>query len=281
MSLSRTACFRYGISTHIGRKSRNEDRSWLRVGTDQEGNEYGIAIVADGMGGMHDGDTASETVVQALKGWLDEHVHVHALFGETNAFGRIGGHLHNFFFEAQQLLRSEQHSRGNKMGTTMTVLFLYKREYAVIHIGDSRVYRVNTATRTLRQLTEDHAWVAEQVRLGQMTQEEARMHPRRNVLLQCIGMDGGIEPYLQTGTYGRHELFLLCTDGFYHSFTDRELLETVLKAQAAARDYQELCSFLVEQAYSRGAADNVTLLAVEPEAPLLPRWLRWSGIRRR
>ncbi|MDK8181848.1 protein phosphatase 2C domain-containing protein [Paenibacillus sp. UMB4589-SE434] len=252
----------YGLATHIGKKQQNEDRAWLRLGIAPSGQPYGAAIVADGMGGLQEGAIASELVVQDFKRWLDHELD--PMWRERNPFGRIGTGLYNFCFEAQRMLQLEQQKRGHHMGTTMSIVFLCDGDYAIVHIGDSRVYQMSLDTVLLAQLTEDHAWVAAQLRDGLLSREEARTHPKRNVLLQCIGMEGTIQPFLRTGKYGANDLFLLSTDGFHHAFAEEELQGHTELACRTSNKYQAISEKLIHKAYQAGAADNLTLLMIGP-----------------
>ena len=128
----------------------------------------------------------------------------------------------------------------------------------IINIGDSRAYQISPTKNTIRQITRDHSLVEELVRFGAITREEAKSHPKRNVITRALGTDERTDSdyfsfHLRTGDY-----LLLCSDGLSNTLSDEEMLDQA----GGAKGPEELCRRLMDMALQRGARDNVTVVAV-------------------
>jgi serine/threonine protein phosphatase PrpC len=139
------------------------------------------------------------------------------------------------------------------MGTTLTVALLAGRTLSVAHVGDSRAYLWRRGK--LRQLTQDHSWVAEQVSRGVLSPGEARAHPKQNVLTRALGLDirRGVDSHSLRLAQG--DIILLCSDGLHSLLRDPEISDFL--GQLAPQD---ACDQLVAQANSRGGKDNITVV---------------------
>ncbi len=205
-----------------------------------------LMVVADGMGGHRSGYTASHLAVEALR--------VAYLASEGDAAEA----LEEAFIEANRAVfekgLSDRKYRG--MGTTLTALVLVEGAVMVANVGDSRAYRIREGD--IEQLTTDHSMVAEQVKSGDLTEEEARDHPDSNVITRCIGTSEEVLVDL----FGPFEVydgdrFLLCTDGLHGLVDDDELAEVAWMAPP-----QDACTELILRANQRGGYDNVTVQIV-------------------
>ncbi|QQZ10438.1 PP2C family protein-serine/threonine phosphatase [Heyndrickxia vini] len=274
-----------GIATHTGPvKQINEDDYFIQTIEDAVGNEFTIVAIADGMGGYERGDAASKMAITILEQWWDRNIK--KFLKKKNCLQRLITEMNQLFNKMnKQLLQY-----GTKIGTTFSILMLYKGDYAICHVGDSRIYQFKGGnvgfqnffralsdregmeflkkqnTETLEtdveivQLTEDHSWVEQQVKKGKLTKEEARNHRKRNVLTQCLGIENGINPWGQMGTYQSSDLFLLCTDGFYSMFSNDEIADTILGLEKEYTDLQTLADYLVNLANYTGTKDNITVI---------------------
>lgn len=108
------------------------------------------------------------------------------------------------------------------LGTTLTAMLTIGARYSIIHVGDSRVYEISP-DHSVRQMTEDQTFVHREIMAGRMTPEEAAVHPKRNVLLQCIGSSKSVVPQVVHGNIIKNACYLLCSDGFRHMISDQEL----------------------------------------------------------
>jgi protein phosphatase len=248
-----------GFVCDTGReRERNEDA--CSVFLPYEGEEDraaidGLFVVADGMGGHDAGDVASRHVV-------DRVIATFAPGGEESLTLSVADTIEELIRRIHKELRNMGAERGAErgMGSTLSLAVLEGDVLHVVSIGDSRCYRFRD--NRLEQLTRDQSWVAEQVRTGAMSEEEARDHPNRNVLLQCLGIGATPPIELRRESVQAGDRFLLCSDGLHGQVPD-EVIARVLaedSAQAAAQR-------LVTLANDRGGPDNISAVVVDVQAP--------------
>ena len=204
-------------------RDSNQDSFAIKVATTELG-DVALVAVADGMGGLDHGELASAEVIRMLSYWFD-HKLPDAL--ETMGFsdagferlvdGQWAGLIRDMNMD---LIRRSMAVRMN-MGTTLTAMLLVGGRYTVAHVGDTRAYEIDAEAP--RQITEDQTFVKREVDAGRMTPEEALVHPRRNVLLQCLGSTKEVVPAFYHGTVRPGSTYLLCSDGFRHVLTEGEL----------------------------------------------------------
>ena len=207
-----------------------------------------LFAVADGMGGAQAGELASRLAAAALEerraGVRGEEA-VRALVQDANA---------------RVFRRSLTDPAAAGMGTTVTVALVDEEAgtLTIGHVGDSRAYRIRGDT--LEQLTDDHSLVAELVRSGRLTQEEADQHPHRSVITRALGTEEAVEVDTLTTRMEVGDLFLLCSDGLTSMVGDDEILALVT---GAGGDLETALEALVASANEAGGEDNVTALLVE------------------
>ena len=267
-------------------KPVNEDRGYFQQEFDGQGNIVALCVVADGMGGLEAGERASEIATEYLTQWWEERVKVlisefnglHRFFSEvrsnvtmelqentrqlilqTKPLEKVAQELDRVFAQINDTLILEGRQLGKRIGTTLSVFFLYGQDYIIKHIGDSRIYSV---TEQAELLTEDHSWVALQVKKGRLTAEEAKHHPSRHVLTQCLGVNDSISPFLRYGTLQGDELILLCSDGFYTMVDEGQWLKYLEQAKIKSQDLQTTLDNLVALANQNGGHDNITIIIV-------------------
>lgn len=205
-----------------------------------------FAVIADGMGGHQAGDVASTMAVEEFTRWLKC---APRLSEET---------LRYAVSEANRTvyLRSRMERDKAGMGTTLTALWLDDDSALLAHIGDSRAYRLRDGE--LKQVSHDHSLVGELVESGELTEEEARVHPQRNIITRALGTGSRVEPDIIRTSRKKGDVWLLCSDGLTNYVTRGEL-QSVLKSR---RKWQAKAEELVKMALDRGGADNVTVLIV-------------------
>jgi serine/threonine protein phosphatase PrpC len=256
----------FGLSTHEGLvKEVNEDKVFLRLGAVPNKGEVALALVADGMGGTHGGGQASKYVKGEVKSWWNQQIY--EVFQVSDPLRQVSIELMQLFHRMNVNLVQMGTSHGIKLGTTLTILTLYQGQFLITHIGDSRVhqckYNGDNSTWEMIQLTEDHTWVAGQVKKQRMSSEEARNHPKRHVLVGCLGITQGLTPFQTRGVYPSLDLFLLSSDGFYSMFSDKEIIELLNNLLRQNYKLQDVSERLVELALERGATDNVSVLLIK------------------
>lgn len=246
----------FGITSHTGNiKKVNEDAAFIRIGKEKNNNEIILAMIADGMGGYQAGEQASKIAIERVKEWWDERIDY--LLKRKNPTNHITDELVQLLELINLELIGLGKEYGIKTGTTLSLILMLNKEYLILHIGDSRIYQLDTM---LKQLTEDQSFVGVQVKQGRLTKEEARVHPQRNVLLQCLGVEADIEIIMKRGKYHFNDLFLLCSDGFFSLFSDEEIASMLNRFKREKFDLQTMSENLVERALLAGATDNIPVV---------------------
>ena len=223
--------------TNVGKVRKNNEDSLLVT-------EPNIFVAADGMGGAAAGEVASKILVDTVKNFLanvseplDEKVLSKAILKSNAAILR----------EAKE----NPNLRG--MGTTATILHIYKNQAYFAHVGDSRLYRLKNSA--LEQMTLDHSYVESLVRSGELTPAQAKVHPMKNILTQAVGAMEDIQ--VETGNFkvDGGEKFLLCTDGLTNMVDDDDIKNILIESNNPAED-------LINAALDNGGHDNVTAIVI-------------------
>ena len=235
--------------TDTGRKrERNEDNFLLD-------DEKRLFVVADGMGGHLGGEEASRLAVDTIGSVLDR--------VERAEITLLGQDLLRFAFRVANR-RIFEHALeafpGSEIGTTAVALLFGRTHVAIANVGDSRAYRLRDGR--VERLTQDHSVVGEQVRMGLLTEEQARRHPYRNRILRSVGYQRDVEVDACVTPVRPGDRFVLCSDGLCGLLDDAEMF-AVASAQASP---ESAALALVERANERGGDDNITVLVVHVEA---------------
>ncbi len=201
-----------------------------------------VAVVADGVGGARGGETASSEAVRILAGQLVAESSGHPASDLVVAFDAANRSIRRLAAERPEL---------EGMATTLVAAVIHDGSLWAANAGDSRAYLFRNGL--ICRLTEDHSWVAEQVRAGRLTGEEAAASPLRNVITRAIGMGDTIEPDIfGPEALAEGDAVLLCTDGLYRVVTDEEIAAVLAElppSQAATR--------LIDMANAAGGPDNI------------------------
>ena len=227
-----------GKDTNPGRKRRRNEDAYVI--------QPPLFAVADGMGGAQAGEIASRLAADALReegGNGDAEERVASLVREANR--RV--------YE-----RSRTDSAASGMGTTVTAALLDGDLVRIGHVGDSRAYRIRNGL--LEQLTDDHSLVAELMRDGKLSQEEADAHPQRSVITRALGTDPDVDVDLYAIEAQPGDLFLLCSDGLTTMVGDEAILRIVEEHRG---DLDRAAKSLVGAANTAGGEDNITVVLFE------------------
>jgi len=228
------------------------------VGLVRQGNEDSglvspqLIAVADGMGGHAAGEVASRIAVEVLQSLTP--ALVSAEIDEDSAEDLLMHSLHSIDVEISLVTDEDIEKRG--MGTTLTALLIRDKYISLLHVGDSRCYRLRG--NTLEQLSNDHTVIQELLDQGAISEEEAIEHPQRSMLTQALRGDGDVTPVLQMYEIKKGDRYLLCSDGLSGVLTEKEIKIGLKKS-----DKDEAVKFLVDATYVNGAPDNVTLLIAD------------------
>ena len=210
----------------------------------------GVFIVADGMGGPAAGEVASRIAAEsALDVLKKEPVSIDA--------------LNDIFTSANEriLKYAGEHTECNGMGTTMTVLaVLQDNRYLWAHVGDSRIYRLHAGE--LSQVTRDDSYVEELVEKGEITHEEARNHPRKNMLTRAVGVEKSLKAESSSSEYEAGDIFLLSSDGLTNMVTDDDI-QDILSDDSTP---DEKVDRLIKMSLDAGGRDNISIIVVDTDA---------------
>jgi serine/threonine protein phosphatase PrpC len=230
---------RTAVLTDTGRKRRHNEDAYV--------SEPPLFAVADGMGGAQAGELASSLAAAALK-------------DSQEPGGGGEERVDELIQQANRRVydRQSQDAAASGMGTTMTVALVEDGRVAIGHVGDSRAYLIRG--RRLEQLTEDHSLVAELVRSGKLSPEEAEGHPQRSVITRALGTDPDVDVDTFSVETKPGDLFLLCSDGLTSMVDD----DTILAEVARNRDdLKGAAKALVRAANKGGGEDNITVVFFE------------------
>lgn len=245
----------------IGRRSANEDSAAVITASELNGACDGIYIIADGMGGRASGAQASSMAVDTVKSLLMKDI----LRGGVDFSSMLTGALkaaNTAVYNA-----SQTDTELNGMGTTCVAAIICGNRLHYGHLGDSRAYLLRDAK--LIQLTEDHSFVAEKVKNGELTEDQARKSRFRNIITRAVGIDANVEPEIGSMELQPGDILLMCTDGLTTPVKEAEIVDVLLSTKA--NDIKGACKRLVGAALDRGGSDNITVILAVYGTPDLNR----------
>ncbi|NPV86007.1 MAG: serine/threonine-protein phosphatase [Anaerolineae bacterium] len=247
-----------GSAQSVGKlRDHNEDALFAMTSVIAEGDRqlpFGIFIVADGMGGHQHGEVASGMATRALVEYL-----VARLYPPLMGLRAVEQEesLHEVIEMGIEEAQKNVLRKAPGGGTTLTVAVVIGNQVTLAHVGDSRAYFIEPDAK-VELLTKDHSLVGRLVELGQITEEEAAVHPQRNVLYRALGQLEPIKPDINTHVFPDNGYLLLCSDGLWGVVPQEEIVEVVLSAGNLSR----ACSRLVEAANRAGGPDNISVVLV-------------------
>jgi serine/threonine protein phosphatase PrpC len=211
------------------------------------------------MGGLSKGEVASREVILAFCDWFDR---VLVPDVEKNDFNedRLMNQWNDIVQTQNKRLGEYGESNNLMLGTTVSAILMYRDQYYIVHVGDSRVYEM---TDNNLQLTNDQTLIAREIAAGRLTPEQAKTDPRRSVLLQCVGASPVVNPEFVKGEIKANATYMLCSDGFRHQITDAEMLERIGPQVTADEEKLKLgCMYLTELVKGRRENDNITVAVI-------------------
>jgi serine/threonine protein phosphatase PrpC len=266
----------FGARSDAGRvRGNNEDSFRLAP-------ELGLFVLSDGMGGLEAGEVASRLAVETVMAHCEQ--------AETDpALPVFGKHIEgvsdvcNRLASAVRLANTEIYghakNRGGKaaMGATIVVLRFVEDRVCIAHVGDSRAYLLRAGQ--FDQLTEDHSFVADQVRRGMLTEEEASRSKMHNVLTRALGIDPQVDVDVTEELLMDGDVYLVCSDGLFRELSGAQITGVLQETD----DPQRAASRLVDMANQAGGGDNITVIVVRnsPKSARpfakIGRWFKGSG----
>ncbi len=230
---------------------RKVNQDYIYTSEQPVGHLPNLFLVADGMGGHNAGDYASKVTVETIV----EHI---AASAESDPVKVLGEAIR----QANRLVRSlaGQSPEMDGMGTTVVAASCDGNRLSVANVGDSRLYVVND--REIRQITRDHSWVDEMVLRGGIRREDARNHPKKNIITRAVGAEEEIQADFFNVQLNGGDIVLMCTDGLTNMLED----ERIRMIMAQASDLVEKTENLVRAANDNGGRDNISVILIEPMA---------------
>ena len=230
-----------GAKTDIGkRRPNNEDTFYAN-------EEKGLFIIADGMGGHQSGEVASRMAIEEIKGYLESF--------DSDITHEV---IEKAVEEANKAiyLKSMESRTLHGMGSTVVVAVIRDGWLLLAHVGDSRAYF--PTDEGMKRLTNDHSLIFKLMEEGKISEEEARVHPKRGVILRALGVEKFVDVDVRKQPYNG-ETLLLCTDGLTDMLRDDEIEEILLSTS----NPKQACELLVERANEAGGKDNITVMVVK------------------
>ncbi len=242
--------------TNMGRVRTNNEDSFC------VDKDLGLFLVADGMGGHSSGEVASRMAVEITKETYERSLTSKdlPLVGKHDPGLSMGG---NRILSAIRLANraifelAEKDPRCYGMGTTLVGLLAEKDHLVQFHVGDSRIYRMRGGE--VQQITEDHSLVAQQLKLGLLTEEEAKASRAKNVITRALGVLKEVEVDLELLEWVEGDTYLLCSDGLSDLVTPPDMIEVLARH---GEDLEASAEALIQVALERGGHDNVTAVLV-------------------
>lgn len=239
-----------GFRTDIGNyRETNQDAYFV-----SDKQEIPLFIISDGMGGHKAGEVASKMAIDIIKEEIFDEVDAEKI-EENKLINLIKKAIETANIEIFNTSKRKEEYSG--MGTTVTMAYVLKNKVFIGQIGDSRAYLFRGDK--LIQLTEDHSLVAELLKKGSITKEEAERHPQKNIITRAVGTENTIDIDVVVEELYREDIILLCTDGLTNMVEDNQIKRILLKE----KDVQTTCNELVDLANKNGGFDNITVIAVK------------------
>ena len=222
---------------------------------DSKQHDFGLFVVADGMGGHKKGERASTIAAQSVARVVGSYI-----------FSKILEEIQDFCDNKtlMELMRSALIAANNDVvnkvpggGTTLTALLLMGTNAIIGHVGDSRAYMLESGK--LLQLTKDHSLVQKLYDLGELTDEGIENHPQRNILMRAVGQGDVLEVDVSECSVKPGSIFLLCSDGLWGCMEDEDILQIIIKSS----DLQDACENLTKEVNKTGGPDNITAVIVK------------------
>ena len=230
-------------------KRRKSNQDYPATFTNQK-NQL-LALLADGMGGHQAGDIASRQAVEEI-----------GIAWEATTIDDSEKAVQWFLQHIQQanqriFEKGQSQPTLSGMGTTLEVVTLLDNHLALAHVGDSRIYLFRE--QRLIALTEDHSLVNALLKSGEITQEMAENHPRKNIITRSLGMPGSLEVDVAIHKIEDHDQLLLCSDGLTNMVSEPKIAQILLEAASL----QDASQRLIEEANAKGGLDNITVLLID------------------
>ena len=229
---------------------RSSNQDYCKTGELPDGCIW--AVVCDGMGGANGGSTASRIAAETIAEQFKELYYIEKYRDDMEkliktAIAIANQRVYDMSLNVYSL---------SGMGTTVVTAVVKNEVVHIVHAGDSRAYLYENGS--LQQITKDHSMVQELVDIGQITQEEARNHPNKNIITRALGTRENLKTDYNDVKFDKDSVLLICTDGLSNYLTDEDIAVFINESRG-----EELVGRLVERAKMMGGSDNITVAVIE------------------
>lgn len=250
---------RVGFAQSVGRvRDHNEDALFTlttNLAVNQSYVPLGLYIVADGMGGHKQGELASDLAIRTIVSQVLEKVFLALLAPKpTQPSESIQEIMQDSAQKAHKAIMKEAPGSG----TTITAMLIFDQQMTIAHAGDSRAYLITPQGR-MQPLTRDHSLVMRMIELGQLTEQEAAVHPQRNVLYRALGQGDQFMADISTSPLPQSGHILICSDGLWGVVPEETIITTVNQAL----NLQTACQILINEANNAGGPDNISAILIK------------------
>lgn len=232
----------------------NQDSLLFRKGS-LNGDEFFLLAVADGMGGMEKGEFASSEIMNVLDGWWKNSLKV--VLENGFQIEEVSSSLSYAIEAGNRRIRELAEEEGIHTGTTLSLIFLYKEQYLIKHVGDSRIYCLRN--HKAHQLSEDHTWCQQEIEKGNLSREEAEHHAMKHVLVNAIGGRESLRIDSKTGEFHKKDRIVLCTDGFYNYVSGEEMVKLLGGKGKPKRKLKKALMWIKKTT----ASDNISVILIQ------------------
>jgi len=247
-----------GSAQSVGRQRDHNEDSLFTLTTTLSSHQgkmpFGLYIIADGMGGHQYGEIASEIATLTMVEKITRKF-FSQLFKVNSQ--PLSGSLREILEKGVQESHETILKNAPGSGTTLTTVIIWDNQMAIAHVGDSRVYAI-APSGEIKALTRDHSLVSRLVELGQLTLDEAAVHPQRNVLYRALGQGEPFEPEIIISPAPETGSLLICSDGLWGVIAEQEISDITLSAATP----NQACQSMVDAANAAGGPDNISAILI-------------------
>ena len=235
--------------TDIG-KAREINQDYYYISENTEIPQ--VYILADGMGGYKGGEIASKLAVESAARYIKSNFSSNLMEKEE-----ILKLVENAVEYANMVVyeKSKEVEELEGMGTTLEICLIYNNKAYIGHVGDSRIYRIRKDV--IRKLTKDHSYVQKLIEDKKITREEAKYHPKKNMLTKALGCTPYVEPDIRARNFEKGDIFIMCSDGLTNMVDEKQIYDIV------TRDIEKAAEELVNEANAAGGYDNITVIIIK------------------
>ena len=242
-------------ATDVGQK-RKMNQDYVFATADPVGNLPNLFVVADGMGGHNAGDYASSHAVTSMVEEIRQDADFNPVKVIRHAIECVNTEI---------LTQAQQDEKLRGMGTTIVAATIVGHYAYVANVGDSRLYVIG---EKIQQITRDHSLVQEMVRMGELDPEQARKHPKKNIITRALGAEKTVDIDFFDLKLEPGDVVLMCSDGLSNMVEDEDMFNIV----KGSRDVVEAVQMLIDRANSNGGRDNIGVVLAEPIASEESTW---------